>query len=253
MAFNTQWKRFQAEVQKKAVHRRRNRAQITHQLGSSLSDVSFFSELLCIDNAVIGFIRLCQAVIFMAVGIPVEVTAVDNGAAYLNGMSVHIFGGGVGNDICTPLEGTAVYRCGKGVIHNKRHAVLVCNVCKFLDIKNYQSRIGDSFCKENLCVRFECGSDLFFCCIGINKGAVNAKFLEGDGKKVEGSSVNGRSGNNVIACLTDIKYCVEVGCLSGRSQDRSNTAFQICDLCGYGIVSRVLETGVKISVCLQIK
>lgn len=59
----------------------------------------------------------------MAVGIPVEVTAVDNGAAYLNGMSVHIFGGGVGNDICTPLEGTAVYRCGKGVIHNKRHAV----------------------------------------------------------------------------------------------------------------------------------
>ena len=86
MAFNTQWKRFQAEVQKEAVHRRRNRAQITHQLGSSLSDVSFFSELLCIDNTVIGFIRLCQAVIFMAIGIPVEVTAVDNGATYLNGL-----------------------------------------------------------------------------------------------------------------------------------------------------------------------
>ena len=117
MAFNTQWKRFQAEVQKEAVHRRRNRAQITHQLGSSLSDVSFFSKLLCIDNTVIGFIRLCQTVIFMAIGIPVEVTAVDNGAAYLNGMSVHIFGGGVGNDICTPLEGTAVYRCGKGVTY----------------------------------------------------------------------------------------------------------------------------------------
>ena len=104
-------------------------------------------------------------------------------------MSVHIFGGGVGNDICTPLEGTAVYRCGKGVIHNKRHAVLVCNVCKFLDVQDDQSRISDGFCKENLCVRFKCGSDLFFCCIGINKGAVNAKFLEGDGKKVGGSSV----------------------------------------------------------------
>lgn len=77
---STRSERFQTEVQKEAIHRRRNRAQITHQLGSSLSDVSFFSELLCIDNAVIGFIRLCQAVIFMAVGIPVEVTAVDNGA-----------------------------------------------------------------------------------------------------------------------------------------------------------------------------
>ena len=86
MAFNTQWKCFQAEVQKEAVHRGRNRAQITHQLGSSLGDVSFFSELLCIDNTVIGFIRLCQTVIFMAIGIPVEVTAVDNGAAYLNGL-----------------------------------------------------------------------------------------------------------------------------------------------------------------------
>lgn len=108
-----------------------------------------------------------------------------------------------------------------------------------------QSWIGDGFCKENLCVRFKCGSNLFFCCIGINKGAVNAKLFEGDGKKVEGSSVNGRSGNNVIACLADVEYCVEVGCLSGRCQDRSNTALQICDLCGNGIVGRVLETGVK--------
>ena len=125
--------------------------------------------------------------------------------------------------------------------------------CKFLDIKNYQSRIGDSFCKENLCVRFECGSDLFFCCIGINKGAVNAKFLEGDGKKVEGSSVNGRSGNNVIACLTDIKYCVEVGCLSGRSEHSCSSTLHCSNLGCNMVAGRILKAGVEITLSFKVE
>ena len=253
MAFNTQRKCLQSKIQKKTVHWRRNRTQITHQLRCSLGDVGFFAKLFGVDHAVVGFIRLGQAVILMAVSIPVKVAAVNNGAAYLNGMSIHIFGGRVSDDICTPLERAAVYRCGKGVIHNKRNAILVCNACKFLDVQDNQCRIGDGFCKENFCVWFKCGSDLIFCCIGINKGTVNAKLFEGNGEKIKGSSVDRRSSNNMVTRFADIKYCIEVGSLSGRSQDCGNTTFQICNFCSNGIIGRVLETGVKISICFQIK
>ena len=57
----------------------------------------------------------------------------------------------------------------------------------------------------------------------------------------------------MVTRFADIKYCIEVGSLSGRSQDCGNTTFQICNLCSNGIIGRVLETGVKISICFQIK
>ena len=90
-------------------------------------------DSLCICNSMIRFIRCTQTWEFVCMSHPVKMTAIYNCTAKCRTMSIHIFCCGMCYDICTPLEGTAVYRCGKGVIHNKRHAVLVCNVCKFLD------------------------------------------------------------------------------------------------------------------------
>ena len=183
----------------------------------------------------------------MTVSVPVKVSAVYNRSAYLNGMSVHIFCGGVGYNVSAPLEWTAVYRCGKGVIHNKGNAVAVGYVCKFFNIKNNKSRVCNGFCKKNFCVRAESFCDFFFACICVHKGAVNTKFFEGNCKKVEGSAVNGGGGNYVIACFADIKDSVEVCRLSGRSKKSCNSAFQSCNFCSNCIICRILKACVEIS------
>ena len=253
VAFHAQRKGFQTEVEQEAVCRGRNGAKVTHKLRSCFCDVGFFSELFRVDNTVIGFIRFSQAVIFMSIGIPIKVTAVNNGTADLYGMSVHIFGCGMGNDISTPFKRTAVDWCGEGVVYDKRNFVFVSNFGKFFDIQDYQSRVCNGFCEKDFCVWTECSGNFLRACIGVNKSTVNAEFFEGNGEKVEGSTIDSGSCDYVVTCLADIKNSVEVGCLSGRSKNCGNTALQISDFGCYGIICRVLKAGVEVSFCFQIK
>ena len=129
----------------------------------------------------------------------------------------------------------------------------MCNACKFLNIKNNKGRVGNSLCKKNLRIRLKCSCDLFLAGICINECAVNSQLLKGNSKKIERSTVNCGSCNNMVACFTDVKYCIEVSCLPGRSQDRSNTAFKISNLRSDCIIGWILETGVEISVSFQVK
>ena len=201
----------------------------------------------------IRFIRFSQSMIFMSIGIPVKVTAVNDSSANLHSMSVHIFGCGMGDDISSPFKRTAVYRCSEGVVYNKRNFMFVSNLCEFFNIQNYQSRVCDGFCEKYFCIRTEGSCDFFRACIGVNESAVNAKLLESNSQKVEGSSVNGGGCYHMISSFTDIENCVKISCLSGRSKDCSNTTLQICNFCCYSIICGILQTGIEITLCLQIE
>ena len=179
----------------------------------------------------IRFIRFSQSMIFMSIGIPVKVTAVNDSSANLHSMSVHIFGGGMSNDIRTPFKRTTVNRSSEGVVYDKRNFMLVSNLCEFLDIQNNQSRICDCFCEKYFGVRAESSSNFLSTCICINESAVNAELFESNGKKIECSSVNSGSSYDMITCFADIKDRIEISSLSGRGKDCGNTTLQISDFC----------------------
>ena len=57
----------------------------------------------------------------------------------------------------------------------------------------------------------------------------------------------------MIATGGDIKYRVKRGGLSGTGEHGGNTALQSTDLGGYMITSGILQTGVEITLCFQVK
>ena len=57
----------------------------------------------------------------------------------------------------------------------------------------------------------------------------------------------------MVTCVADIEGCVVVCSLSGGSQHRSDTAFQLADLFCDCIVRRVCESCIEISVLFQIE
>ena len=80
-------------------------------------------------------------------GFPVKISAVYNTAAYSHCMSIHVLGGTMGNDICTPLKRTAVDRGCEGIVHDQRYTMLMSYLCKFFNIQNGQRRICNGLSK----------------------------------------------------------------------------------------------------------
>jgi len=64
---------------------------------------------------------------------------------YTGGMTVHVFGCRMCDDIRSPFKRAAVDGSGEGVVHNQRHTVLVCDTCELFDVQHIDARIGDGF------------------------------------------------------------------------------------------------------------
>ena len=60
-------------------------------------------------------------------------------------MTTDELGGGMDDDICSPLEGAAQIRCGEGVIHHKRDARLMSNCGYFFKREDVDARVAQSF------------------------------------------------------------------------------------------------------------
>lgn len=84
---------------------------------------------------------------------PVKVTAVNDASAYLCCVSIHIFCCGMYNYICTKFKWSAVNRCRKSIVYNKRYPIFMCNPCKKLNIKNFKCRIRNRLTKDKFCIR----------------------------------------------------------------------------------------------------
>ena len=129
----------------------------------------------------------------------------------------------------------------------------MCQSCKFLDIKNRNGRIRDRFSKHCLGIRLKIFFQFFLGKILIYKGTLDTHLLHGDTKQIVSTSVNRAGRNKMISRFTDIKDRIEISCLTGGSQHSCHTTLQGTDLGRNRIIGRILQTGVEISVCLQIK
>ena len=175
------------------------------------------------------------------VSIPVKVAAVHDCTANLCCMSVHVLGGGVGDDVGSPLEWAAVDGCGECIVDNQGYTVPVSHVGKALDVEYLASGVGD------------CCLYLLVIPLGVDEGALDAEFLERNTEQVERASVYVVGRDDVAACLTDIEDGIEIGSLSAGCQHAAYTAFKGGYLLCNGIVGGVCKTCIEISVVLQVK
>ena len=245
---------FQAEVEQVSVVGRLDRTKVTHQLCGSLGDeCAFFSETLCIDNAVVALVGSGQAGELVSMGHPVELARVNDCTADGGRVAVDILGSRMGDDISAPFNRAAVDGGGEGIVDDQRDAVFMGNLCKERDIEDSQGRVGDGFTKDSLGVGLESGSQFFLGAVGGNEGKLNAHLLHRDSKQVEGAAIDGGCGDNMIAAVCDIENCVEVGSLTGRGQHACGTALKSSDFCCNVVIGRVLETGIEVAVCFEVK
>ena len=251
MTLHTERKRFQTKVQKKRIHGTGLRSHIAHEVRTRLRDISRLAELLCVGNTVIGLIGLRKHRELSV--IPVKASAVNNAAADLNGMTVHIFGRGMCNDIGAKSERTAIDGRREGIIDDQRHSVAVGRLCKQFQIRHDKRRIGESFGKHTPCIFTECGVQFFLRAVRIHKSALNAHFVKRLVEQIEGAAVNSAGADNMAARMADIQDS-DHGCgLTGRSQHRTDASLQCSDLLLNGIQRWVAQTGVEEARILKVK
>ena len=184
---------------------------------------------------------------------PVEVNAVHYHTAHLCGQSVHIFRGGVGDDVGAPFKRPAVHGRGESIVHDEGHPVLVGNLSEALDVENGTARVRDGLAEECFRVRTEGGLNLLVAGFLRDKRTLDAEFFQRHTEEVVGTAVDFVGGDEVVAGLTDVEDGVEVGGLTRGGQHSPHTAFQCGNLRCYRIVRRVLQAGIEIALLFEVK
>ena len=118
------------------------------------------------------------------------------------------------DDVTAPFEGTAVDRSGKGIVHDERNTMLVGHLGKTLDVEDVTARVADGFAEEALGVGLESSLDALVIPIGINEGALDAKFLERHAEEIECTTIDGIGSDEVVARFADVEDGIEVGSLA---------------------------------------
>jgi len=253
VARHTQVKRFKTKVQEERILRRLDRTEVTHELSRSLRDESSLAKCLRVGEAVVARIRFGETLETVVVCFPVKVAAIHNAAAHGSSMAVHVLGGGVRHDVNAEVDRAAENRGRERVVHNHRHAVLVSEICKALEVEHLASRVCNGFAEEALGVRAEGLFDFFVRSVLVHERAFDAKLLHGDGEEVARTAVNGARANEMVAGFADVEHGVEVCSLTGAGEHGGDTTFESGNLRSHGVVGRVLQTGVEVAAGLQVE
>ena len=254
VAFHADVQGFQSHVEQECALRRLYGAEVTHQLCGRLGDErAFLAKAFCIRNAVVAVIGRGQPRELVGMCHPVKVAGIDDASADGSTVTVHVLGRGMGDDVSTPFKRTAVDGRCKGVVDDQRNAVCMCRVRKLFDVKHSQCRIGDCFTEDRLGVRTECRIQFFFRAVGIDECEFDTHALHRDGEQIICTAVDCRGGNDMVARRCDVENRIE-GCrLTGGGQHGSRTAFHFTNLCCNRVAGRVLQAGVEIAGCFQVK
>ena len=184
---------------------------------------------------------------------PVKFTGIYDTSSDGRIMSIHILGSGVCYNIRSPFKWAAVDRCRKSIVHDQRNTMSMCCVCKPLDVKYDQCRVGDCLSEYGFRIWLKSRFQLFVRTVRIYECKINSHTFHRYGKQVICSAIYRRGRYDMIACAADVKYRIKGSRLPGRSQHRCRTTFQRADFRCYLIIGRILQTCIKISALFQIK
>ena len=129
----------------------------------------------------------------------------------------------------------------------------VGGLCELLNVQHRQGGVGDGLAEYRLGVGPEGGLQLLIGAVWGDEGDFNAHLGHGDGDQVEGASIDGGRGDDVVPAGADVEQGEEVGRLAGGGEHGGGAALQLTDLGGHVVVGGVLEAGVEIAAGLQVK
>ena len=228
-------------VQEKRRLRVLHGAKIAHELRGGLgNEGALTTELLGIGHAVIALVGRGETRELVRMGHPVKLAMVDDHAAQVGSMSIHVLGGGVRNDIGAPLKGTAHHGSREGVVDHQRHAVVMCGLGKALNIEHGKGGVCDRLAKDELCVGLKGSLQLLIGAVGGDERAGHAHAAHGVGEQVIRTAVNGRACDHVIAGTGNVKDREEVRCHARTREHRCGAALHLADLGGNQIARGVL-------------
>ena len=206
---------FQSQIQIEGALRGLDGAQIPHELRGGLGNESpAQTEALGVGDAVIALVRGAEPGETVGIFRPVKAAGIHNGPAHGDPVAVHVFRGGVGDDVAAPVEGTAVHRRGEGVVHNQGDPVGVGGFGKLFNVQHRQGGVGDGLPEYRLGVGPEGRLQLRLGAVRGDEGEVDAHALHGDGKEVEGAAVDAGRGHHMIPAAGDVEHRVKVGRLA---------------------------------------
>lgn len=213
------------------------------QVAARFCDIRRLAEVLGIYDAVIRFIRLCELRELAVV--PIEITAVYNGAAELHRVTVEVLCGGVRDDVYAELERTAVDRRRERIIDDARYAVRVCGVCKHFEVCHDERRVRKRFRKHAAGVLAECGVQLVLGAVRRNECAVNAHFMQGFVEQVECAAVYGVGAHNMTSSVADVQNGHHGGCLAGGRDERAYAALECRKLLFHSVERWITEARIE--------
>ena len=184
---------------------------------------------------------------------PVKMSTVHDRTADCGAMTIHVFCGGVGDNIRAPFDRPQVHRCRECIVHDQRDPVTMCSCRELLNIKHRQRRVGDGLAEHQLRLRPERRIQLFIGCIRRYEGRLDPHLRHRNLDQVIGPAIDGRGRHNMSAALADIEDRKKVRRLSRRSQHTRASAFHRSDLGRHMVTGRILQTGIEITRCFQVK
>ena len=229
-------------------------AEVAHELSGCLgNEGALTTELLGIGHAVVALVGRGETRELVRMGHPVKLAVVDDHAAQVGSMSIHVLGGGVRNDVGAPLKGAAHHGRREGVIDHQRHAVVMRSLGKALNIEHGKGGIGDRLAKDELGIGLKGCLELLVGAVGGNERAGQTHALHSMGEQVVGTAIDGRARDHVIAGTGHVKDREEVRSHARAREHRSGAALHLADLGGNQIARGVLQTAVEVTRLLQVK
>ena len=121
---------------------------------------------------------------------------------------------------------------------------------KALDVQDCQSRIGQCLSKNCLGIRAEGCFQLGVRTARGHKRKVYPHALHGDSEKIVGTTIDGGGSYHMVPASGDIENSKKVCRLSRGGEHGGRASLQGAEFGRHGIVSRVLEPGIKIALRL---
>ena len=168
-------------------------------------------------------------------------------------VAVDVLGRGMGDDVRTPLEGTAMDGRREGIVDHQRHAVRMGNLREALDIEHFHTRIGERLSEQELRLRTEAGVHFLIRGLVVHEGDVYPHLFQGNAEQVEGAAVDVVQAHDVVPRLADVQAGKEVRRLAGGGQDGTYAAFQRVDAGRDHVAGRVRQPRIEIARILEVE
>ena len=118
--------------------------------------------------------------------------------------------------------------------------------CEFLNIADYQSRIGDSLAKHALRILPEGRIQLRLRSIRRHKDALYAKALQRHGKEIDSAAVDSRRTEDAVTGTAEIQHGEQIRRLAGSGTHGAHAAFHCRNFLLHRIHRRIGKTRIDI-------